>query len=203
MMNKNEENSIRKYDSIAADYDTSFDGKFTAKFKQAMLEMCHVTDGDKVLDVGCGNGSLIYGIGQKAEIKAFGVDISPNMIEICKRQYRNISFQTSNGEKLPFDDSNFDLLTICCVLHHLNNPQIFFIEAHRVLVKDGILLVGEPLFPFFIRKIVDWIVSPIINAGDNKVFSHERLKRLFADNGFVITEIYKNGTMQIIKVIKI
>jgi ubiquinone/menaquinone biosynthesis C-methylase UbiE len=198
-LNKNENQSIKKYDSIADEYDTSLDGRFTAKFKKLMIEMSVVSDGDKVLDVGCGNGSLIFEISSKAKIKAYGVDISPNMIKVCRQRFKNIAFEVSSGEKLPFDDSFFNALTICCVLHHLNNPQRFFEEAHRVLVGGGTLIVGEPCFPFIIRKITDWIVSPLIKAGDNKLFSHKRLKSLFTDNGFDIVEIHKKGTMQIIK----
>ena len=198
-MNKNEKYSLEKYDSIANKYDTTFDGKFTAKFKQIMIELCGVSDGDRVLDVGCGNGKLIYEISLRAKVKAYGIDISPNMIEVCKQQYGNIDFGITSGEDLPFDDGSFDMLTICCVLHHLNNPQRFFAEAQRVLVAGGILLVGEPCFPFVINKFTDWIISPLLKAGDNKLFSHKRLKRLFADNGFSIDEVYKKHFMQIIK----
>ena len=198
-MNKNERYSIEKYDSIANTYDTSFDGKFTAKFKQIMLELCRVSDGDRVLDVGCGNGKLIIEISRKADIKAYGVDISPNMINVCEQRYGNIDFRTTSGEDLPFEDGSFDMLTICCVLHHLNNPYKFFAEAYRVLAKDGVLVVGEPCFPFVIRKFTDWIISPLIKAGDNKLFSHKRLKKLFFNNGFSIVEVYKNDFKQIIK----
>ncbi|MCL2697267.1 MAG: class I SAM-dependent methyltransferase [Oscillospiraceae bacterium] len=198
-MNKNEKGSIKKYNKLAGDYDLSFDGRFTVKFKRKILDFCNVSDGDAVLDVGCGNGSLINAISKKAKIKAYGIDISPNMIAECRKRCKNIDFQVSGGEVLPFDDNNFNVLIICCVLHHLNNPQKFFMEAHRVLKQGGILIVGEPYFPLVIRKFIDWIIIPIHNAGDNKMFSHKSLKRLFADNGFEIAEIYKKGTVQIIK----
>jgi len=198
-LNKNEKYSIEKYNSIAHTYDTSFDGKFTASFKKAMLEKCEVSDGDRVLDVGCGNGRLIYEISQKAKIKAYGVDISENMIKVCKQQYTNITFDLANGETLPFADNSIDILIICCVLHHLNNPQAFFTEAKRILVKNGILLIGEPCFPFLIRKFTDWVISPLLRAGDNKLFSHRRLKKLFIDNDFFIADVYKKGFKQIIK----
>ncbi|MCL2678865.1 MAG: class I SAM-dependent methyltransferase [Dehalococcoidia bacterium] len=198
-MNSHERYSIEKYDRIADTYDTSLDGKFTAKFKQKMLTFCSVSDGDRVLDVGCGNGRLIYEISRKAEIKAYGIDISPKMIEVCKQQYGNIDFDISSGEDLPFDDGSFDMLTICCVLHHLNNPVRFFKEAHRVLRKNGTLIVGEPCFPFIIRKITDWIISPLLKAGDNKLFSHRGLKELFTSNGFSIVEVCNKEFKQIIK----
>jgi hypothetical protein len=61
------------------------------------------------------------------------------------------------------------------------------------------LIVGEPWFPFGVKQIFDWIVSPLIKAGDNKIFSHKRLKDFFIGNGFPIMEIYKKGSVQIIK----
>jgi len=44
MMNKNEKNSVRKYDKIAREYDSSFEGKFTARYRQKILELCDVPD---------------------------------------------------------------------------------------------------------------------------------------------------------------
>lgn len=200
-MNKHEKYSIKKYDHIAENYDSSFDGRFTAKFKKKILEYSEVAlkNGDVVLDVGCGNGSLINGISRKADVKAYGIDISPNMVAECRKSYPKIDFRVSNGEDIPFDDNSFDVIIICCVLHHLNNPLKFFKESHRALKQDGVLIVGEPCFPFVARKIADWIVSPLLKAGDNKLFSHKGLKRLFIENGFEIAESHKKGIVQIIK----
>ena len=197
-MSNNEKYSIKKYNGIAENYDESFDGKFSARYKEKMLELIEVVSGDKVLDVGCGNGSLINRVNQRCNIEAFGVDISPNMINECQKRYKDIEFKVTSGETLPFDDVYFNILTICCVLHHLKNPINFFKESYRVLKSGGILIVGEPWFPLPIKQIVDYIVSPIIKAGDNKIFSHKRLKKLFVDNGFVIIEVFKQGSIQII-----
>ena len=198
-MNKNEKYSIRKYDSIAAIYDDSFDGQFTAKFKQAMLAFCTVSDGDRVLDVGCGNGRLIHDISRKASIHAYGIDIATNMIQVCQQQYPDIAFTDTNGEALPFDDDSFDMVIMCCVLHHLHDPQQFFTEARRVLAEGGVLVVGEPSYPLVIRKLADWIVSPLLKAGDNRLFSHKRLVRLFINNGFHIVESVDRAYQQIVK----
>ena len=89
-MNKNEKNSMMKYDKIAADYDSSFDGRFTIKFKNKILELIKVSDGDVILDVGCGNGSLIHQISKMGDIAAYGIDVSPNMIAECRKRYSDI-----------------------------------------------------------------------------------------------------------------
>jgi ubiquinone/menaquinone biosynthesis C-methylase UbiE len=174
-MNKNEEYSRKNYDKLAENYDTSFDGRFTARFKQKLLEFCEVSDGDSVLDVGCGNGRLVHEISLKVAIKAHGIDIAPKMVEVCREKYPDIDFQVTSGEDLPFSDGSLDMVTICWVLHHLNNPVNFFNEAHRVLRPGGMLVVGEPWLPIIVRQLGDWVVSPLLRAGDNNIFSHKRL----------------------------
>jgi ubiquinone/menaquinone biosynthesis C-methylase UbiE len=202
-MNKNEKDSIKKYDSIAVKYDQTFDGRFTAKFKDELLKNMHVIDGDKVLDVGCGNGKFIYEVSRKAKIMAYGVDISPNMIKECHRKYKDIIFKVSSGEKLDFDDNSFDTLTICCALHHLHNADNFVKETNRVLKQQGFLIIGEPWLPWGIRQLTDWIVSPLIKSGDNKIFSKQQLQHLAINNGFENVEFYKKNFKQIIKARKL
>ena len=85
MCDNNEKYSIEKYNSIAENYDESFDGKFSARYKEKMFELIKASSGDRVLDVGCGNGSLINRIKHKSNIEAYGVDISPNMINECMK----------------------------------------------------------------------------------------------------------------------
>ena len=203
-MNKNEKNSIRKYDSIARDYDSTFDGRFTSRYKQKILALCETPDGGRVLDVGCGNGSLINAIRQKGKIDAYGIDISPKMIEECHSRYEGIRFEVATGENIAFADDYFDAITICCVLHHLHSPQKFFEEAHRVLKHGGILIVGEPWLPFPLKQMADYILSPLLRAGDNKTFTKKRLHRLFNENGFsIMPDSYEKDFMQIIKAKKV
>jgi ubiquinone/menaquinone biosynthesis C-methylase UbiE len=203
MSNINERLSARKYDSVAKKYDKSSEGKYTAKFGRIILGLCEPSNGDKVLDVGCGNGRFLNDLSQKAKIVAFGIDISPNMIEICRQRYGKIIFKVASGEKLQFDDKSFDLLTVGCALHHMENPWNFFSEAHRVLKPGGALIIGEPLYPFGLRQFFDAIVSPFLKAGDNKLFSHKQLCEYFTENGFEITKAVKTEMKQIISAKKV
>ena len=198
MSNINERLSARKYDSIAKRYDKTSEGKYTARFGRLILGLCTPAGGDKVLDVGCGNGRLINDISQKARIVAFGVDVSPNMIEICRQKYGKIIFKVASGENLQFDDNSFDWITVCCVVHHMENPWNFFSEARRVLKPGGTLIVGEPLYPFGLRQFFDIAISPFLKAGDNKLFSYKRLAGCFTESGFEINTVIKKGMKLII-----
>ena len=203
-MNKNEKNSIRKYDSIAQGYDSTFEGKFTFRYRQKILSLCEAPEGGRVLDVGCGNGGLINAIRQKTKAEAYGVDISPQMISECRSRYEGIHFEVATGEKIAFADDYFDAITICCVLHHLHSPQKFFVEAYRAVKRGGLLIVGEPWNPFPIKQMLDYILSPLLRAGDNKTFTKKRLHRLFNENGFfIMPDSYEKDFMQIIKAKKV
>jgi ubiquinone/menaquinone biosynthesis C-methylase UbiE len=197
-MNNNEKHSIENYDEIAENYDETFDGKFTKSYKAIISDLAIPKNGDSVLDVGCGNGSLIAAISKKAVVSAFGIDISPKMIEECQKRYPDINFKISSGELIPFEDSTFDCVVMCCVLHHLHTPETFFTEAKRILKPGGNLIVGDPWMPIIARQVTNFIVAPLLKAGDNKIFTHKRFKSFFTDNGFTIKTIYKKGFKQII-----
>jgi ubiquinone/menaquinone biosynthesis C-methylase UbiE len=189
---------MRKYDKIASKYDKSWDGRMSAKFKQKIFEIAKLKDGDKVLDVGCGNGTLLNLLKQKADISPYGIDISPNMISQCKSKYPDYNFSVSSGEQLPFNDNTFDMVTTCCVLHHFDNANNFFKEAYRVLKPNGKIIVNDIKMPLILKPFFDYIFSPLYRAGDNKLFTAHKLKNLVTINGFVIKKFYKKGLMQII-----
>ena len=197
-MNKYEKQSAKAYDKKAKEYDNTWDGRMTLQFRSKILEMISVKSGDKVLDMGCGNGSLIKSIKQLADINACGIDISPEMINECKQRYSDITFSLSSGEKLDFDDNTFDMIVTSCVLHHLDQPRNFFAEAHRILKPNGKLVVADIYFNAFLRPFFNYVFSPLYRAGDNKLIGHKKLKRFYLENGFAIKETFKKGVKQIV-----
>lgn len=198
MMNKYAKRSREKYDEMARGYENTADGRFTAKFRRMICEMLDVRDGEAVLDAGCGNGGLIDGLSRKAEIRAFGVDISPKMIEVCRAGFPHVDFRESVAEALPFEDGVMDIVIICCALHHLAEPEKFFAEARRVLRPGGRLVVGEIWLPPLAKQFMQYIVFPIHNAGDNALFTRRSLANLFTANGFSVTQSHYSGFKQIL-----
>jgi ubiquinone/menaquinone biosynthesis C-methylase UbiE len=79
-----EEKSRESYNEKASDYDNSFEGKFTERFKELLMEEITIRSGDAVLDVACGNGRLLKLLSDKYYIKAYGIDIAEKMIESAK-----------------------------------------------------------------------------------------------------------------------
>jgi ubiquinone/menaquinone biosynthesis C-methylase UbiE len=82
---------IMEFDKYADNYDAGFMGKGSGRFYADLIKEIDVKDGDAVLDVGCGTGTVLSFIGRQKKIRGFGLDVSENMIAIAKEKIRIIS----------------------------------------------------------------------------------------------------------------
>jgi ubiquinone/menaquinone biosynthesis C-methylase UbiE len=99
---------------------------------------------NKILDVGTGTGDFVKvlkNVFPVAEIT--GVDPLEESLEEAKRSYPDVHFQKMTGEKLVFENSQFDLVSISMALHHLPDIQAAFGEMKRVLKPGGWIIVNE------------------------------------------------------------
>lgn len=103
-MNIYEKRSKNSYDKKAENYDSTFDGKFTVKFKRMMCESVCVNANDTVVDVACGNGRLLHMLTEKNSFYGYGVDISEKMIEQAKKLNPTMNFYVAGCEALPFEN---------------------------------------------------------------------------------------------------
>lgn len=119
-----------------------------------LLVAAEVRPGDRVLDVGCGPGSLTRMLARAvgAEGAAVGIDAAPENTEYATRKARrlpNCSFQPGTAESLDFPDGGFDLVVSSLVMHHL--PEESRLQAvremRRVLRPGGTLLLADFRIP--------------------------------------------------------
>ena len=94
---------------------------------------------ERLLDVGSGDGGVARLLrGRVAEVVA--VDVEPS------EQWQDgdgISFAVANGEELPFNDGEFDLVHSKDSLHHMEDPDRAVQEYRRVLKPGGTALIIE------------------------------------------------------------
>ncbi len=103
----------------------------------------YIIEGEKILDLGCGNGRL-FEIFQDKKVDYVGVDNSEKLIEIAKKKHPKIKFQKTDGLILPFPDNYFDKIFCIAVLHHIPSGKFrrqFLKEARRVLKSEGFLVI--------------------------------------------------------------
>jgi ubiquinone/menaquinone biosynthesis C-methylase UbiE len=95
--------------------------------------------GHRVLDVGCGTGNLAAALSERA--KVWGVDASPEMLEVARSRAPRVRFKQASAEALPFKDGWFERVTMWLVIHLVERPRVFA-EARRVLAPGGRLAVA-------------------------------------------------------------
>ena len=202
-MNKFNEKSKAAYDKIADDYDNTPDGKFTRKFKTLLLSIITLKDNDHVLDVACGNGTLLAAMSKRKTIKGFGIDISERMIKNAAALNPGMEFQAAGCEAIPFQNNTMDIITVSAAYHHFPNVDAFAKEAKRLLKSSGKIYIADVYLPLFLRIICNPLV-PLMPAGDVKFYSPDEIINHFTQRyGFEKINIKIIVNIQIISMKKL
>lgn len=95
-----------------------YDGRWR-KVADAMVKHYGIKPGDRILDVGCGKGYLLYDLTQSVPgVEVVGLDVSSYAVEHAKEEVRPF-LQTGHANHLPFPDNCFDLVISINALHNL------------------------------------------------------------------------------------
>jgi SAM-dependent methyltransferase len=106
-------------------------------------ELVHDAGGGPVADVGCGPGYVTDHL-HDAGVDAFGIDLSPEMISIARRDYPHLRFEVGTMTDLDLaDNSVAGIVAFWSVIHVPDDavPGVFE-EFRRVLQPHGLVLVG-------------------------------------------------------------
>lgn len=147
------------FSKLTALYDPVI--RFTTRetrFKTALISQSGISSGMKVLDVGCGTGTLALSVKEAfPDIEMVGLDGDPAILEIAagKARARNLKLQLDRAysTEMPYADNHFDRVLSSLFFHHLEeeDKRKTFREILRVLKPDGQLHVadwGKPTGPF-------------------------------------------------------
>lgn len=119
--------------------------------RRMTIELAGIVEGARVLDVGCGTGTLTIAATRRAGStgEVHGIDPSAEMIGVAREKAAKVGvdaqFQTAVIEKLPFPDGHFDLVLSSLMLHHLpaDVKRAGFAELRRVLKPGGRFLAVD------------------------------------------------------------
>ncbi|MEU1395026.1 class I SAM-dependent methyltransferase [Micromonospora zamorensis] len=136
------------YDTVAVSYaDLLRDALAGEPFQRGILalfaELVRAQGNGPVADVGCGPGSItayLQGIG----LDAFGVDLSPAMIDVARRDHPGLRFEVGSMTGLELADGSLTGLLAWFSLIHVPDDEVptVIAEFFRVLRPGGALLLG-------------------------------------------------------------
>ena len=109
----------------------------------------HLKAGQRVLDFGCGPGTITVGLAQAVEPgEVHGIDMEESQIELARAAaeaggHGNATFHVGSVTELPFEDNYFDVAHCHAVLMHVPDTEKTLSEVKRVLKPGGIIASRE------------------------------------------------------------
>lgn len=193
-------NSNETQDASTATYTMGYSDDFQRLLRRRNAEtsathlLPHLEAGMRVLDFGCGPGTISVGLAKAVEPgELFGVDMEASQIEIARAAaeaggHRNAMFQTADVTDLPFEDDSFDVAHCHAVLMHAPDTEAVLAEVRRVLKPGGIISSREMFVDssFLEPTMRDgWeTFAKLIEANGGHPQIGRELKRLFIEAGF-------------------
>ena len=136
------------YDATAAEYadmvSSDIEGRSLDRaLLAAFAELVHAGGPRPVADVGCGPGRITVVLHQLG-LDAFGIDLSPMMVELARRTHPQLRFEVGSMLALDLPDASLGgLLAYYSIIHipRQRRPEVFA-EFHRVLAPGGPLMLA-------------------------------------------------------------
>jgi len=104
--------------------------------------------GNKLLDVGCGNGVLVEIVKDKFA-NLYGCDISKTAANEAKKRGMDALCVDFNNGYLPYADASIDNISCIEVIEHVIDPQEILKEMYRILLPGGKLVLTTPNIRYF------------------------------------------------------
>jgi ubiquinone/menaquinone biosynthesis C-methylase UbiE len=175
-------------------------------------------EGDRVLDLGCGNGRLFTSLRER-DVKYVGVDVSEGLLREAAKKHKKAKFKVGSFNKIPYKRPYFDKVFCVASFHHIPSKEYrikALKEIKRVLKKDGTVAISvwnlwqkryrkfvfESLFRLnkydFGDTFIPWSKSGVKRY--YHAFTIYEMRSLLRDAGFyLVDEVYVNNKSGVVE----
>ncbi len=150
----------RSYDAVSHEYAARFGSELAGKPLDRALLAALVEQTDRaapIADLGCGPGQVAAWLDDHHDGPAVGIDLSPGMVAIGRREHPHVEFREGDLLSLPAADGEFGSAVALYSIIHLEASELrlAFDEIHRTLRPSGLLLVAFHVGTD-VRHLADW-----------------------------------------------
>lgn len=101
----------------------------------------------EVLEVGCGNGTVLSALSELKNLNLTGADIYLSGVKFAKSQVPDVNFMQMNALDIPFENK-YDAIGCFDVLEHISDDSGVIGQLHKALKKDAYLFITVPQYPW-------------------------------------------------------
>jgi ubiquinone/menaquinone biosynthesis C-methylase UbiE len=175
-------------------YSTGQEQAFGRPFEESVmrLDLLPSVLGLKVLDVACGQGYFLKAV-QQAGGAPYGVDISFEAVRIARRQTNLATIFTADGQRLPFPDNTFDVVTCWGSLEHHPDMKQALSEFIRIAKPGSPVVLRVPNRCFWAYQVRRWFTGERAGTEQQEIVEYllslDEWRSLFEQAGLMVEQV--------------
>jgi ubiquinone/menaquinone biosynthesis C-methylase UbiE len=179
----------RQYARLAERYDLRWARYNTASVRET-LRRSPLRSIQRVLDVGCGTGTLMQEIHNATrDVWSVGVDVALPMLQVAARKLGSGNLLVAaDVQVLPFRPKSFDLVISTSSFHYWSNPIGALREIRRLLRPGGRLVITDWCNDYFQCRVFDRVLR-LLEPAHRRAYDREELAVLLTEAGYGIEAI--------------
>lgn len=168
----------------------------------ALVELCRdLPPGSRLLDIGCGNGSLAHEF-SKLGYSVVGIDLAAPGIRIARESCPAGRFELLAADKdilRNLGEEPFDLVYSAEVVEHLYDPRNFMAGCYTATKRQGKFMCTTPYHGYLKNLAISLVdgwdkhVDSLYDGGHIKFFSRKTFSALIAEAGFKDLQFHGTG----------
>jgi ubiquinone/menaquinone biosynthesis C-methylase UbiE len=115
----------------------------------------------KVLEIGCGVGTVAAHLSNKHGMQVIATDADPEQVQLAKShfgEHENLRFYQADATALPFENADFEMVLSLNVFHHIGDWGCALSEVNRVLKPKGYFVFHDLAY----SKLATTVFRPIV-----------------------------------------
>ncbi|MDP3986689.1 MAG: methyltransferase domain-containing protein [Nanoarchaeota archaeon] len=192
----NQEKNRKFFDRSVWFYETWIVKRINNTLQKRLLKVVEVRDNSKIIDVGCGTGSLLKLLSEEGKnLKLEGMDISGKMIKEARKKIgKNARLFVGRVEDLDVKNK-FDYIFTIDSFHHFADQEKVMDNFFNALKKDGQLVILD----FSFGRFGNWLFKHF-EPGNSKMLLKGEFKGMFERHEFRIVKQRRLGMFSVLTV---